>query len=107
MKKLLLTLMITGLFGCFATAASGQRTPRVDKRQSNQKYRVKQGVKSGEITRREAKSIRRSTKRTNRYEKRAKSDGTVTRRERVRLNRMENRNSRKIFRKKHNRRDRN
>jgi len=108
MKKLLLTLIITGLFGIFATDAFGQqRTPRVNKRQSNQKYRVRQGVKSGELTRREAKSIRRSTQRTKRYEKRAKSDGKVTRRERVRLNRMENRNSRKIFRKKHNRRDRN
>ena len=107
MKKLLLTLLITGLFGIFAADAFGQKTPRVNKRQSNQKYRVRQGVKSGELTRREAKSIRRSTKRINRYEKRAKSDGVVTRRERVRLNRMENRNSRKIFRKKHNRRDRN
>ena len=107
MKKILLTLIITGLFGIFTADADAQRTPRVDQRQSNQKYRTRQGVRSGELTRREAKSIRRSTKRVNRYEKRAKSDGTVTRRERVRLNRMENRNSRKIYRKKHNRRDRN
>jgi hypothetical protein len=107
MKKILVTLIIAGLFGIFTTIVAAQKTPRVDRRQSNQKYRTRQGVGSGELTRREAKSIRRSTKRINRYEKRAKSDGTVTRRERTRLNRMENRNSRKIFRKKHNRRDRN
>jgi hypothetical protein len=107
MKKILLTLIITGLFGIFTADVAAQRTPRVDKRQSNQNKRIRQGVRSGELTRREAKSIRRSTKRVKRYEKRAKSDGTVTRRERVRLNRMENRNSRKIYRKKHNRRDRN
>lgn len=107
MKKLLLTLMIVALVGIFAGAAVAQRTPRVDRRQQNQKVRVRRGVRTGELTRRETRSIRRSTRRTRRYEKRAKSDGVVTWRERRRLNRMQNRNSRKIFRKKNNRRDRN
>lgn len=107
MKKILLALAVIGFFGIFSVDADAQKTPRVDRRQSNQNRRVRQGVRSGELTRREANSIRRSTKRTNRYEKRAKSDGVVTRRERTRMNRMENRNSRKIFRKKHNRRERN
>ena len=107
MKKLLLTLIITGLCGIFAGAADAQITPRVDKRQQNQKTRVRRGVRSGELTRRETRNIKRSTTRTRRYEKRAKSDGVVTWRERSRLNRMQNRNSRKIYRKKHNRRDRN
>ena len=105
MKKLLLTLLMTGLCGIFADGADAQQTPRVDRRQQNQKTRVRRGVKSGEITKREAKSIKRSTERTRRYEKRAKSDGVVTWRERTRMNRMQNRTSRKIYRKKHNRRD--
>ncbi len=107
MKKLLLTLVIAGLCSVFAGAADAQQTPRVDRRQQNQKTRFRRGVKSGEITRREAKSIKRSTERTRRYEKRAKSDGVVTWRERTRMNRMQNRTSQKIYRKKHNRRDRN
>ena len=107
MKKTLLTLMIIALVGIFAGAASAQRTPRVDRRQQNQKMRVRNGVRTGELTRRETRSIRRSTNRTRRYEKRATSDGKVTWRERRRLNRMQNRNSRKIYRKKNNRRDRN
>jgi hypothetical protein len=107
MKKILLTVMITGLFGIFAGAADAQTTPRVDRRQQNQKTRVRRGVNSGELTRREVRGIKSSTKTTRRYEKRAKSDGVVTWKERRRLNRMQNRNSRKIYRKKHNRRDRN
>lgn len=107
MKKLLLTLMIAALVGVFTGAANAQRTPRVDRRQQNQNVRVRRGLNSGELTRRETRSIRRSTNRTRRYEKSAKSDGVVTWRERARLNRMQNRNSRKIFRKKNNRRDRN
>ena len=107
MKKILLTLTMMGLFGIFAANAFGQITPRADKRQHNQKVRVKRGVKSGEITKREAKSIHHSTKSANQYEAKAKSDGKVTWKERARLEHKENKSSRKIFRTKHNKRDRN
>jgi hypothetical protein len=107
MKKLLLSLMITGLFGIFAVNTFGQVTPRADTRQKNQKHRVKTGAKSGEITKKEAKSIKYSAKSANRYEKKAKSDGTVTKKERARLQHKQNKTSRKIYRTKHNGRDRN
>lgn len=106
MKKLLLTLIIAA-FGICAANAFGQTTPRADKRQKVQKHRVKQGAKSGEITKREAKSIKYSAKSANRYEKKAKSDGTVTKKERARLQHKQNKTSRKIYRTKHNGRDRN
>ncbi len=105
MKKLLLTIMVLGLFGVLTSY--GQVTPVADKRQSNQKHRVKKGVKSGEITKREAKSIKHSTKNAKRYETKAKSDGKVTWIERARLQHKENKSSRKIYRTKHNNRDRN
>jgi hypothetical protein len=106
MKKLLLVLMIAGLAGVWAGEIAAQVTPRADRRQKVQKHRVRAGVKSGSLTRREGNSIKRSLKRNKRYEKRAKSDGKVTWRERKRLNRMERRSSRKIYRKKHNSRHR-
>ena len=107
MKKLLLTIMVLGLFGIFANTSYGQITPRADKRQKNQHHRIKTGVKSGEITKREAKSIKHSTKEAKRYEAKAKSDGKVTWKERARLQHKENKASRKIYRTKHNKRDRN
>jgi hypothetical protein len=107
MKKTVLTIMVLGLFGVFANSSYGQVTPGADKRQSNQKHRVKKGVKSGEITKREAKSLHKSTKEAKRYEAKAKSDGKVTWKERTRLQHKENKSSRKIYRTKHNNRDRN
>ena len=107
MKKLLLTLIVLGLFGLMTNESYGQTTPRADKRQKNQKVRVKRGVKSGEITKREAKSIRYSSKSARQYEAKAKSDGKVTWKERARLQHKQNKTSRKIFRTKHNGRDRN
>jgi hypothetical protein len=107
MKKLLLTLMIVGFFVALTNESFGQETPRADKRQKNQKQRIKQGAKSGEITKREAKSIKRSSTQAKRYEKRAKSDGKVTWKERARLENKQDKTSRKIYRTKHNKRDRN
>ena len=107
MKKLLLVLMILGFFAVFTSESYAQVTPGADKRQKVQKHRVKTGVKSGEITKREAKSIKYSAKSANRYEKKAKSDGKVTWKERGQLKHKENQASRKIYRTKHNKRDRN
>lgn len=107
MKKILLTVIALGMFVFFNNNTYAQHTPGADKRQSNQKHRVKQGVKSGEITKREAKSIKYSMKDAKRYEAKAKSDGVVTKRERARLKHKENKASRKIYRTKHNGRDRN
>lgn len=107
MKKLTVILILTGLLGVFAVAAFGQIAPGANRRQQNQRGRITKGVKSGEITRREGRSIRRSVRSTKRYEARAKSDGKVTWKERARLQHKLNKSSRKIYRTKHNNRDRN
>lgn len=106
MKKIMTLLIITGLTGIFSAAALGQTTPGVDRRQRIQRNRVKAGVRSGQVTRREARSIRRSTAGNRRLERRVKAEGRVTWKERSRLHRKENRSSRKIFRAKHNKRNR-
>lgn len=106
MKKLTVILILTGILGVMAETTFGQVTPGADRRQRNQRNRINNGVKSGEITRREGRSIRRSVRSTKRYEARAKSDGKVTWKERVRLQHKQNKTSRKIFRTKHNGRTR-
>ena len=72
--------------------------PRYDRRQAHQKERVKQGVRSGELTARETRSLVRGQVHVNRMENRAEADGKVTRKERLRLERAQNKQSRRIYR---------
>ena len=81
-------------------------TPVLDQREQNQAQRVRQGVQSGELTRRETARLVQGQAQLRRMEYRAKSDGVVTQRERARLQQKANIESRKIYRKKHNGRSR-
>jgi len=88
------------------TVRADDSTPRIDRRQENQKARIKEGVKSGELTRKEARNLARGQRRINRMEKDAAADGVITKKERRQLRRTQDRQSANIYRKKHNRRDR-
>ncbi|HEX5481293.1 MAG TPA: hypothetical protein VFZ08_01550 [Terriglobia bacterium] len=88
-----------------ATPANAQdRTPGLNHRQRNQQSRIRQGVKSGELTRGEARHLesREGRLQANKLEDKAK--GPLTHRDRARLQRQANRNSRAIYRDKHNKR---
>ena len=85
----------------------GSRTPGINRREANQKHRIQQGVRSGELTRRETARLAAEQARIRAMERRAKSDGEVTARERARLQRELNQSSRHIYRQKHDRQDRN
>ncbi|MCC6350381.1 MAG: hypothetical protein IT347_12410 [Candidatus Eisenbacteria bacterium] len=87
-------------------ASAGTATPRVDRREARQTARIHQGVRSGELTRGEARSLRAGQRHVHRIERRAKADGNVSARERAHLNRAQNRQSRHIHRLKHNGRTR-
>ena len=78
-------------------------TPGVDKRQANQQQRIDQGVKSGELTGKEAARLEKGQERIQTMEDKAKADGKVTPKERERLQKAENRESRRIAREKHDR----
>lgn len=107
--RFLIKFATVSLLACatmFSTAvyAAGQETPSVDRRERRQSRRIREGVRSGSLTHREAVRLHKQQKRLRRHERYAKSDGVVTARERARLQREENRASRNIYRKKHNRR---
>ena len=87
-------------FAGFALAQSA--TPRIDRREARQHTRIHQGVQSGEVTRGEAMRLGAGQRHVHRMELRAKSDGQVTMRERRWINRVQNRQSRAIYRMKHN-----
>ena len=102
LKSLTVVILSAALLGGMTGAASAQSTPGVDARQHNQGKRIFNGVRNGSLTARETGQLVRGQARVHRMERRAKRDGVVTGRERVRLHRAQNRQSRRIFRKKHN-----
>lgn len=74
-------------------------------RQKHRK-RIAHGIKSGELTKGEAKSLRRGQKRISNMREAANEDGEVTRSERRKLRRAQKRQSKRIYNKKHNDRSR-
>lgn len=89
------------LLGMSISASAQTNTPSINNREHRQQRRIRQGVHSGSLTRREAARMERQQARTHRIEARAKSDGKVTARERARIQARENRTSRHIYRQKH------
>lgn len=73
----------------------------INERQDNQKMRIKQGIHSGELTKREAVHLSRQQVKTQRKEAYFKSDGRLTKKERVILQRDLTKNSAKIYKQKH------
>ena len=85
----------------------GSRTPNINRREANQKHRIQQGVRGGELTRRETARLLAEQARIRAMERRARADGEVTARERARLQRGLNQSSRHIYRQKHDGQNRN
>jgi hypothetical protein len=73
----------------------------------NEHHRIKQGVRSGELTRRETRHLAKDQREIRHERRDARSDGKVTGRERKEIRHDQRQESRRIYRKKHNRRDRN
>jgi hypothetical protein len=84
------------------TSANAQ----IRKHARNQHERIHQGVKSGELTKREAKNVKEDQKDLHQDIKLAKSDGKISRSERKIVRKEERKDSREIYRKKHNDRER-
>lgn len=76
---------------------------RIDARQAEQDRRIEQGVQSGSLTAQEAARLEQGQAAVQRAENRALADGTVTRRERAHIENMQDRQSERIYRQKHDR----
>jgi hypothetical protein len=76
-------------------------------RQTEQQQRIAEGVKSGELTKPEARALERNARRIHRSTAKDRRDqGIFTKRERVEALRKLNRQSHAIARQKHDRQDR-
>ncbi|MCP5115430.1 MAG: hypothetical protein GY953_31770 [bacterium] len=74
----------------------------IKNRQRHQRVRIKQGVKSGELTKREARGLGTASARLGREIRRDRVDGGgLTPRERVKIHHKQDRLSGQVFRQKH------
>ena len=106
MRKIIIITAL--LLGGFVWQANAQTTtPKVTKKQVTQQARIQDGKKNGELTRAEKRQLQREQRRIQKHKRMARADGKVTRRERAILRKEQRRADRNIYRKKHNRRDRN
>lgn len=103
MKLLKTTLVSIMLAAPLSVFAQSNNTPKFDERQANQERRIEQGEQSGALTQREATRLEKGQDHLQTMEDKAKSDGKVTRQERARLQHAENKQSRRIYRQKHDR----
>ena len=110
MKRFMKWFAVTALVAVIIPAAGlaqGRRNG-VNERQHNQQQRIRQGVRSGELTGVEAARLQRQQAQIRLNEARARqSGGEFTPRERARIQRQLNRSSGNIYRQKHDRQDRN
>lgn len=94
-----IAIAITLVFAGSAYAETA--TPNLDKRQANQEKRIEQGVKSGELTKKEAARLEKREAKLEANKQKAKADGVVTKKERAKLQHEANRDSKAIYRQKH------
>ena len=78
-----------------------QRHNAIDQRQHNQADRIRQGVRSGELTKSEARGLVKEKREIRQTERQYKSDGVLTRDERRDLRQEQNQASRHIYKEKH------
>ena len=104
MKKILTVAVLAAL--SLPTFAQ-HTTPQIDQRQDRQERRIEQGVRSGELTPREAARLERGQARIRQMERQALADGRISRRERREIDHAQDQQNQLIARLKHNDRARN
>src|SRR5437867_2581837 len=79
-----------------APVFAGPKSPGVDRREHKQKQRIKQGIKSGALTKEEGRALTAEQKAIRAKEREMKSDGSLTREERKELHQDLNEASKNI-----------
>ena len=83
--------------------AQTSSTRGIDDRQKSQQQRIDRGVKSGQLTPKEAERLQKGQARIQKMENEAAADGKVTRRERERIERAQREENRRIQHETHDR----
>lgn len=102
MRKMIFSFLLSGALVTPVFAGNV-----IDRREHNQQVRIRQGVKSGELTRNETRHLLKEEAKIRTMERKAKSDGEITKKEAVKLDRFLDKASRDIYKQKHDNQDRN
>lgn len=105
----LLTHLVLGIVANLAMINLALAEPRArnERREARQEHRIREGVRSGELTRGEAKRLRAEQRHIDRAQDRMLEDGDLTAKEKLRLENMQDRASRHIKNQKHDKQERN
>lgn len=95
MKSFLTILLSVSFLTVVAEARRDQR------REGRQQARIAEGVKSGELNRKEARRLRHGQQRVDHAQNKAAADGVVTDQEKLKLEKMQDVQSKRIYRQKH------
>lgn len=99
-----LTKIFAAMFLMIIAAGNVNAQPVTNRKD---KAKIKQGVRSGELTKQETVALAHQQKEIRQDINAAKADGVVTKEERKDIKKEKNQTDRNIYRKKHNRRERN
>lgn len=107
MQSMVMSLSLSALAFALMLPASASAgwpgAPRSEAREQRQALRITQGVVRGALTPAEARRLQRSQQRVDAAQHSAAADGVVTVREKLRLERLQDRQSMRIARQKHDR----
>lgn len=114
MNKKLITFAMTALLTAAPLAQTAFATdnddhkPTIQERKHNQQRRIRQGERSGELTRGEKRHIEKQEHALNREEREMRKDdgGKLTAKDRKKLDKQQNKLSKEIYKDKHNNRKR-
>jgi hypothetical protein len=104
--KRALGVLLSFVFVLVMVGSVFANAPGINRRQHRDQRRIHQGIRNGELTRREAARLEAQQARIRAAERRARADGHITPRDRYRINRRLNHANRNIYRQKHDRQDR-
>ena len=96
-------ILAVAIFSTVSYAATAQTSTTAKPVSSikNDRQRIRQGVKSGELTKAEAAKLKAQTAQVNQERKEYKADGVITTEERKDLRQDKKKLSRRIYRQKH------
>ncbi|MGB2941477.1 MAG: hypothetical protein WBB04_03320 [Candidatus Macondimonas sp.] len=94
-RSLVVTTLLL-ILGASPAWAGSDDTHRADHRESQQMDRIEQGVRQGDLTKREAQELLTQQRHIQNYEEHIKEDGKVTLRERMQLEQKQDKANRRI-----------
>lgn len=95
-KSIVATMSLTLILGNLGLAHG-----TINQRERRQQARIADGVKEGELTRKEARKLEKGQARIHTAEARAKADGEFTAKERAKIQKRQNKASEQIYKEKH------